>query len=689
MLPRWQKTSTLTYDALGRPITVKDTNDALVSKTTYTPAAAGPLTATAVENRKLHKSTTLVDFATGAPTKVTDPNGKITESEYDSLGRLTNVWLPNRSKALGKTPNHVYAYNVTSTDMSWVSTSTLKGDASGYNTSYTFYDSQLRPRQTQSPTPAGGRLTTVNLYDTRGMAVSQHNDIWDSTKLPSSTPATVSGGQAPIQTDTTYDGAGRVIKAETKIHGVTRWTTTTAYTGDTVTSTAPAGGQATAVVTNALGQTTERREYAGPQPTGTGYTSTRFTYHPAGQQATITGPDQTTWSYTYDLFGRQTATTDPDKGKTTTHYNALDQVESTTPNGDASKKLLYEYDVLGRKTGMWQKDQTDANKLAAWTFDTLDKGQQDTAVRYDGGATLSGKAYTQKVTAYDSLYNATSSELILPEGDAFKAELGTTQLKFTAAYRVDGTVAQTGSPAVGGLPSEIVSYTYNTTGQQLTARGTTGYLQGAAFSPQGDLRQLRLGKDGTAGKQTYITNTYENGTRRLTGIQVTDDVHSYPLQDLTFTQDDAGNVTSIFDTTTLGGTAKPDHQCFAYDGYSRMTEAWTPKTADCAATGRTTVNIDGQAPTGRHTPTTQQASAPLRHSTGQQVTQRRLTPTTTPRRTPSHTRWTRPPAPEPAATPTTAAETPRRGRPAIAERILLRGQQPRHQCRPNGHVRRS
>jgi RHS repeat-associated protein len=593
--PTWQKTSTRTYDALGRPTTIKDTNDALVSKTTYTPAAAGPLTATAVENRKLHKSTTLVDFATGAPTKVTDPNGKITESEYDSLGRLTNVWLPNRSKDLGKTPNHVYAYNVTSTDMSWVSTSTLKGDASGYNTSYTFYDSQLRPRQTQSPTPVGGRLITVTLYDTRGMAVSQHNDIWDSTELPSSTPATTSGGQAPIQTDTTYDGAGRAIKAETKIHGVTRWTTTTAYTGDTVTSTAPAGGQATAVVTNAFGQTTERREYAGPQPTGTGYTSTRFTYHPAGQQATITGPDQATWSYTYDLFGRQTATTDPDKGKTTTHYNTLDQVESTTPNGDATKKLLYEYDVLGRKTGMWQKDQTDANKLAAWTFDTLDKGQQDTAVRYDGGA-LTGKAYTQKITAYDSLYNVTSSELILPEGDALKTELGTTQLKFTAAYRVDGTVAQTGSPAVGGLPSEIVSYTYNATGQQLTARGTTGYLQGAAFSPQGDLRQLRLGKDGTAGKQAYITNTYENGTRRLTGIQVTDDVHSYPLQDLIFTQDDAGNVTSIFDNTTLGGTTKPDHQCFAYDGYSRMTEAWTPKTADCAATGRTTANIDGQAP---------------------------------------------------------------------------------------------
>ncbi|MER5185314.1 RHS repeat domain-containing protein [Streptomyces sp. NPDC002896] len=42
-------------------------------------------------------------FATGGAVKVTDTNGKVTESEYDSLGRVTSVWQPNRSKALGKT----------------------------------------------------------------------------------------------------------------------------------------------------------------------------------------------------------------------------------------------------------------------------------------------------------------------------------------------------------------------------------------------------------------------------------------------------------------------------------------------------------------------------------------------------------------------------------------------------------
>ncbi|MDT0392360.1 RHS repeat-associated core domain-containing protein [Streptomyces dubilierae] len=620
--PIWQKQTTTTFDTLGRPLTVKNTNDLQISRTTYTPAAAGPLTATAVEDAKLYKSTTTVDFATGAPLKVTDPNSKVTETEYDSLGRLTKVWLPNRLKVLNKTPNYVYAYNVTSSAMSWVSTATLKGDGSGYNTTYTFYDSLLRTRQTQTPTPQGGRLISLALYDPRGLAVSQQSDIWDSTSAPASTPVETSAGQAPIQTDTTYDGAGRPTKAVTKTHGTTRWTTTTSYTGDTVSTSAPNGGQATATVTNALGQLTERREYGGPQPTGTDYTTTSYAYTPAGQQKTITGPDQSKWSYTYDLIGRQVTATDPDKGKSTTEYNALDQVISTTPNDDPNKKLLYEYDDLGRKTGMWQIAKTDANKLAAWTFDTLAKGQPDSSIRYDGG--LTGKAYTQKVTSYDALYQATGSQLLLPDTDPLVTAGVPKTLSFSTGYNVDGTTSQYASPAVAGLPAETVSYKYDSTGHQISSTGTTGYLQGAAFSPQGDLRQLTLSTDGTStAKKAYLNWDYEPGTRRLTRAYVTDDVHGYMPQELKFTQDDAGNVTSIFDATTQGGTTKADYQCFAYDGYSRMTQAWTPKTADCAAAGRVTSNIDGSAPywtSYTYTPAGQRKTETKHTSTGDQTT---------------------------------------------------------------------
>ncbi|MGC8918252.1 RHS repeat-associated core domain-containing protein [Streptomyces sp. PG2] len=594
--PSWQKMSTSDYDALGRPVQVKDTNDLTRSTTVYTPEKTGPLTSTVVTDAKQYGTTTVLDFATGAATKVTDPNKKVTESEYDSLGRVIKVWLPNRLKALSKTPNYVYDYKITNSAMSWVSTSTLKGDGSAYNISYTFYDSLLRTRQTQSPTPQGGRLISLSLYDARGLAVSQQSDIWDSTSTPNGTPVETSGGQAPLQTDTTYDGAARSIKTVTKVHGESRWSINTTYTGDMVATSAPTGGQAKATVTNALGQTTESREYAGPIPTGTEYNTTRSTYMPAGQQETITGPDDAVWSYQYDLFGHQTGSTDPDKGRTTTQYDTLDRITRTTNANSTDNTLLYEYDDLGRKTGLWHNDRTDANKLAAWTYDSLAKGQLDTSVRYDGGLS-GGKAYTQKVTAYDNLYQVTGSQLILPDAEPLVSAGVPKTLSFTTGYNVDGSVSQSSAPAVGGLPAETVSYTYSATGQQLTSKGTTGYLQGAAFSPQGDLRQLTLGTDGsTSAKKAYLTWSYEEGTRRLTRSQTTDDIHSYPLQDLNFTQDDAGNVTSIFDTTTLGGTVKADSQCFAYDGYSRLTDAWTPSTPDCAAAGRTISHIDGAAP---------------------------------------------------------------------------------------------
>lgn len=217
--------------------------------------------------------------------------------------------------------------------------------------------------------------------------------------------------------DTEYDGAGRSVRETTKTHGTVRWSTRTTYTGDTAATTAPGGGEATAVVTDVFGRTAERREYGGTKPEGTGFTSTRYTYTPAGQQKTITGPDDAKWSYEYDLFGRSATATDPDAGATTTGYDTLDRPTSST--GAEGRRLLNEYDVLNRRTGLWKTEKTDADKLAAWTFDTLAKGQQATATRYDGG--LSGKAYTAKVTKYSAQYEVESSQLLPADDEMVKA----------------------------------------------------------------------------------------------------------------------------------------------------------------------------------------------------------------------------------------------------------------------------
>ncbi|MDX3075893.1 RHS repeat-associated core domain-containing protein [Streptomyces sp. MI02-7b] len=610
----WQTTSHTDYDDMGRIVDVSDTAG---NKTTtaYTPTNAGPLTKTKVTNAKTQSTFTYTDYARGLPVKVYDANNKVTETTYDALGRTTATWLPNRSHSANDAATYTYAYSVTNTAAPWSSVSVLKADGTTYNTSYTIYDSLLRTLQTQTPTPAGGRLLTDTRYNSRGLAYETFADLFDTTKTPNGTYTRAEYGHTPKQSEIVFDGAERPTSSTFLVSGVTKWSTTTTYTGDSTAVSAVDGGSATRTIVDALGRTTETREYTGTSPADTGYgatvgaayTSVKYTYTRDGKQNTVTGPDSTAWSYTYDLFGRQISATDPDKGTTSTGYTSLDQVSWTKDT--FGRVNISAYDVLGRPTGTWwaqgtaiadldstEEEKVDANKLTAYTYDTAAKGQLDTATRYVGG--VSGSAYTRKVTAYDSLYHPTSTQLVLPSSDPLvtsKAVPAT--LTTTAYYNIDGTQQAYGEPAAGGLPSEQVETKYNGLGLPNSISGTSGYLQSVSYSAQAQPQLLTLGTSAAAGtKNAYLTNLYEGGTDRLIQASVVDDVHSYELQELNYKYDDAGNVTSITDPTVRGGTGKVDNQCFTYDGHSRLTDAWTPATPDCATSGRTTANLGGAGP---------------------------------------------------------------------------------------------
>ncbi|MFE3943717.1 RHS repeat-associated core domain-containing protein [Streptomyces sp. NPDC059118] len=595
----WQRIAATTYDTLGRLRTVTDVQNH-VTDTAYTPVDAGPLTKTVLTNTKGHKAVTFLDARRGLPERIYDANSNKTERAYDALGRLTDVWAPNRVRG-SQSPSSTFAYHLNRTKASSVATSTLKGDGETYNTSYSVYDALLRPLQTQSPTPLGGQLLTDTRYDSRGMAYETYADIYDKKSTPQGDYTRAEYGEAPTQNETVFDGAGRATANSLYVFGVKKWSTTTSYTGDSTATTAVRGGRATRTITDTRGRVVETREYAGQKPDdmgfgstlGASYTSTTTTYTPDGLKKLITSAQDTSrWSYTYDLFGRQVGQEDPDMGRSTTKYDNLDHAVKVTDS--RGKSILTSYDQLGRVDGTWAGEKTDANLLTSREYDTLAKGQPTSSTRYIGG--LGGAQYTKAVTAYDSLNRATGTRIKLPESDPLvKAGVSAT-LEFASEYRVDGTLLSSTEPAVGGLARESVERKYNGLGLTTSLTGATGYLQTVDYSALGQVQQLVLGTGGTGSRSAYITNTYEEGTGRLTGSRVTDQTHSYVLQDLTYTRDDAGNMLSISDGATLGGTGKADHQCFAYDAHRRLTEAWTPQTADCAETGRTTANIGGAAP---------------------------------------------------------------------------------------------
>ncbi|GGR34991.1 RHS repeat-associated core domain-containing protein [Streptomyces roseolus] len=595
----WQKTRTTAYDELGRPLSVTDA-DGKTTSTAFTPVAAGPLTKTITTDPKGYRSATFLDPRRGKPQQVFDANVKKTELAYDALGRLTDVWLPNRNRTAGYSPNSKFTYSLSNTEQSWVSTATLKKDGTTYNTTYAIFDSLLRPLQTQSPTPHGGRLLTDTRYDTRGLAYQTHADIFDTATTPTGTYARAEYGEAPNQTEMVFDGAGRATTSTLYVYGKPKWSTSTSYTGDSTATTALQGGSATRAITDIRGQTIETREYAGPDPAdkdygaslGVSHTSTKFTYTLDGQQTSITGPDGATWSYGFDLFGRQTTSNDPDKGKSTTVYNTLDQVIRTTDSRGQS--VLTDYDELGRLVGTWSGTKSDATQLTAYTYDTLLKGLPTSSIRYVGGKT--GQAYIKSITAYDTLARPVGSKLQLPANDPFVQAGTPTTLEYSSYYNIDGTLQNTKEPALGGLQAEVIGYDYDTLGNLTSIGGSTGYLLGVDYSALGQAQQLIMGTaDSEEHKKLYVTQTFEEGTGRLTRSRVTDQTHPYMLQDLNYTFDQAGNVTAIADPTTLGGTSAAETQCFTYDGHRRLTHAWTPSSRNCSDP-RSASGLSGPAP---------------------------------------------------------------------------------------------
>ncbi|MFC8005925.1 RHS repeat-associated core domain-containing protein [Streptomyces olivaceus] len=587
----WQTVTTTTHDVLGRPLATTDAEGRTTS-TAYTPADAGPLTKTIATDPKGYRSYSFLDPRRGLARQTFDINLKLTEQKYDALGRITEVWLPNRSSD-SQSPSAKFAYHLDNSKPSWVSSSTLTNDGGTYNTSYSLYDSLLRPLQTQSPTPEGGRLLTDTRYDTRGLAYETYADIFDTTSAPSGTYTRAEYGRAPQQTEIAFDGAGRPTTSTLYVNGLKKWATTTSYTGDSTATTALDGGSAQRTVTDIRGRTTETRSYAGESPTdpdfgsgpGKAFTATKFTYALDGRQKTISGPDGATWSYDYDLFGRQTSADDPDKGKVTTQYNALDQVIKTTDS--RGKSTLSAYDELDRPVGTWAGSKIDANQLTDYTYDTLLKGQPTTSTRYVGGK--NGAAYTQAITAYDTMGRANRTELRLPDNDPFVKAGQPATLKYETDYNIPGAVQRVKEPALGGLSDESISYKYDELGN-LTSIGT--YLTDINYSALTEPQTLTLGTGDTS---VYIANKFETGTGRLTHSYVQDQVHPYRPQDLTYTYDQAGNVTQVRDATTLGGTSSADTQCFTYDAHQRLTEAWTPDSQKCTDTPSSTT-LSGPAP---------------------------------------------------------------------------------------------
>jgi RHS repeat-associated protein len=560
--PVYTTTGQQSYDGYGRVRTSTDAAGNL-TKTDYTPAT-GTATQVAITNPLLQVTTTTNQPAWGSPLSTVDANGKRTDLAYDALGRLTQVWLPGRAKAT-QSASLRFGYLVRKDGVVAVSTQTLRNDGTTYTTSYALLDSLLRPRQTQSPAPGGGRVVSDTVYNSLGQ-VGQTNHAYFNSAAPGTDLVLVADNVVQSQDVLSYDGAERPTVDVFRSLGGEQWRTTTSYGGDRVSVRPPPGGTALTTISDALGRTTELRQYHGGEPTGA-YDATRYGYEPGGQLAAVTDPAGNAWHYHYDLRGRRDRADDPDTGTSTTTYDDLDQV--TTSTDSRGRTLAYSYDALGRRTGVYQ-GSTSGTRLAGWTYDTLAKGQLTAATRYDGG-----NAYVTAVTGYDDRYRATGSTVTIPPGETDLAGTYTSSV----TYNLDGTRATESLPAVGGVPAETLTYGYDELGDltTLTTPDTT-YVNTTIWGKLGTIQQRRFGIDG---KRVVRAYTYQDSTNRL--VRAVTDVEQETTShqaDQAYDYDAAGNVLSVKDTPQTDVSA-PDAQCYRYDYLRRLTEAWTPGGGDC------------------------------------------------------------------------------------------------------------
>ncbi|MCQ9129798.1 polymorphic toxin-type HINT domain-containing protein [Streptomyces hilarionis] len=584
----YQVTGATTYDVYGRPKSQQDAKQygtADQTKTVYV-ETNGLLTRTTVTNALGHNTITDYAPAWGMSAGQTDPNGKRTDLAYDALGRLTSVWLADRAST--QTPSIKYSYNVRKDKVTAIKTEKIENDGS-YGAEYQLYDSMLRSRQIQTEGPDGTRMVADTWYDGTGN-IKKTNSTYNAEGAASDELLLVSNSQVGAQSLLEYDGLGRATAQISAVSGAEQWRTTTSYDGELTNVDPPVGGVPTTTITDNQGNLSEIRHYRGASPgAGVPYDSTKYTYNTAGLLETVTDAKSNVWRYEYDQLGRKTKSVDPDAGTSRTEYDELDR--PVVAYDGRNKKTSTSYDKLGRVTTTWLGDPDTGTKLTETKYDKAGwLGQAYGTLSYVSPTDY----FASAVQSMDEFYRPLKTAYQVPTSQGSLA--GT--YVYTSTYNRDGTLQTSGLPAIGDLPAEVLTYTYDALQRPKTMKGTTdSYVTDTVYNRNSQLQQLELFTGGS-GKKVWQTYGYETGTDRLTRSVV--DVYgaTAPAKDSTYSYDQAGNVLSIADTAN---SATPDVQCFAYDSRQRLQDAWTPSATAATAAGSgsrgSTTPVNGTGPT--------------------------------------------------------------------------------------------
>jgi len=287
-----------------------------------------------------HTTSFVYDERNGQPTRITDPNGLVTEMDYDGFGRKGKETRPDGITTTIRYESRATGYAV-------------RTDTPGAANTYTDFD--ILGREIRTATVAFGStpgaetwIVRTKRYDALGRLIEQ------------SQPHFL--GQTPELIKMTHDLLGRVTSVTEP--GPGNRTTTTAYSGLTTTVTNPLGQSKTSVK-DVQGRTVSVTDNAG---------TVNYQYDAVGNLTQVTGVDGAVTAMQYDARGRKTAMQDPDMGNWTYGYDVLGQLKEQR---DAKNQLVtMTYDKLGRLQTKVTPDGT-----STWTYDTALRGSTGQPLR--------------------------------------------------------------------------------------------------------------------------------------------------------------------------------------------------------------------------------------------------------------------------------------------------------------------
>ncbi|MET7951649.1 polymorphic toxin-type HINT domain-containing protein [Micromonospora sp. NPDC005324] len=579
-LPNYLTTATSTHDEYGR---VKKVTDQLarVAETTYT-ETNGLTTSTTTTNPAGQATTTTLDPAWGVPIRVVEPETRTTLVQYDAAGRTTAIYRPGQTPPDGKAEQR-FTYELRKDGPSYIYTETLTPNAT-YVGGYQLFDGMMRLRQTQAPSPKGGRILTDTLYDSRGLVEKIRTPYWDDTKPPTPDKALYqpAAGASVTNTGYAYDGAGRrTLEASVWKDEPAFNETRTYYDGDRVSVVPPKGGTVTTSHTNARGQTVKLEQFRarpvdGAVPSGPADV-TEYTYHKNGGLARVKDHLGNVWRYEYDDRGRQTAAYDPDSGKTSAEYDDVDRVKATVDARNHRVERIY--DSLDRVQQIWLDNASTGTKVVQNDYDTR-TGYHTASTRFVGTA-----QYRRSFGDFDAAGRPRQKTLTITGDNTFPLTTYTS----ATTYAADGTPSAFTYPALDSLrmPSETVNSAFTDLGVLNTVSSRTStYVSETTYTAIGQHERSALGPRpvGTEPDKRVVRDSFHDlKTGRLSGTAMLRNADSFTLHRMSYAYNEMGDVLS---TATQAANASltgvvTDRQCYAYDYLRRMKEAWTTGATGC------------------------------------------------------------------------------------------------------------